>query len=370
MAEKITFDRAYLMNLQYHNDTWFLAYNDDPIKVFTSSDGYDWMPTLPIPVYEGPLSFGTDIVLIHNSNTIGVIWKRIPYKTLGSDEVPEFTFMKSVYEKGRWSEPQVLIHRENGCILNDGVLLEDGRLILLWEEGKGLWNIVYRAVIIDGDVSIDQVMEPTHPFYTMRGISLMGDDEKIWCIFQYRGVRDHIYVSESIDGISWSDPASLSLPVDIRDIIDCSNGEVGALQYDMEKITLNRSHDWDTWKEELIMRLDDPVFFYGSGEDKGILSAACAVNEHGQLLVAYGTKFGIFTAFCSEELYQEQQSLIQYSQTLSMVQWILIVSPVLVYLWMWKKGSGTVGSYVLYYGIYVCFLIVISLLIGALIPPE
>ncbi|MBU7033352.1 MAG: hypothetical protein HXS53_12545 [Theionarchaea archaeon] len=119
-----------------------------------------------------------------------------------------------------------------------------------------------------------------------------------------------------------------------------------------------------------MMRLDDPVFFYGTDEKNGILSATCAVNSHGQLLVAYGTKFGIFTTFRSEELYREQQSLMQHSQTLSMVQWILMGSPVVIFLWMWKRGSGTIGSVIMYYGMYVCLLIVISLLIGALIPPE
>ncbi|MBU7033351.1 MAG: hypothetical protein HXS53_12540 [Theionarchaea archaeon] len=235
MAEKINFDLAYITDLLYHDDMWFLAYNDDPVLVLTSPDGCDWMPTLPIPVYEGPLSFGTDIVLIHNSNTIGVIWKRISYKTLGENEVPEFTFMKSVYGGGKWSEPQVLMRREKRCILNDGLLLDDGRLILLWEESEDLWNTAYRCVIIDGDITIDRVMEPTNPLHTLTGISLMGNDEKIWCFFQYKGFSNDLYVSESLDGISWSEPASLSLPSDIANIIECGTGEVGALQYDMKK---------------------------------------------------------------------------------------------------------------------------------------
>lgn len=369
-AEKFTYDRTYDLDLQYIHDTWVLAYEDDPVKVYVSSDGKKWIPLLPIPIYEGHLSLGTDFSLVHNSSTLGMIWKMVPYDPSGTQRARRCTFMWSTYDqnRGRWSEPSPLLVQDKFCVLNDGVLAEDGTLIVLWEEVEGLGITAYRGVFHEGNTIIEPVMDTLHPFYSMRGISCDGTEDVVWCTVHYRGINNHIDVTTSIDGMVWSDPDSLSLPTDIQEMVALHNGTTGALQWDREKIILYVSPDWDTWEREVVLRLEDPVFFSEFDEDKGILCTGCAVNEQGELLVAYGTKFGIFTAFRSDERYQEQHSIQQTSETVSQIQWVMAGIPLPVLLWMWKRGEGTLGRYVMYFLAYGGVLILISLIIEIGIP--
>jgi hypothetical protein len=126
----------------------------------------------------------------------------------------------SRFDGSTWSEPELLIQRDESCILEDMMVLENGALLLLWEErlvhqakdgdrtisGSGC-HVIYRAYISSDEFLIERTIEPENPLFCISdGYSFVDDGHYIWCVFRYGsyGELSKIYRSGSEDGRVWS----------------------------------------------------------------------------------------------------------------------------------------------------------------------
>ena len=359
-------------------NVWFLAYvSDGSIHVLTSPDGEDWSEIEPPEAGRHQISLLRDVCLVKNRNQVGIIWVDST-----ADETWGSTFSVSMADT-TWSEPVTLFQRKEASLLNDALLLDDGTLLLMWEEPiteylrngeriiEGTSSVMgYKAILYDKEVVTEELIDPgMSSFHIVHGFSFVQDERgHMQCIFHYRNGMDSFFKSESLDGRTWGPPEQVPFKgIFSEEFIYLEDGEIGALRHGKREVALARSKDWEKWEEDLLIRIDE---YYdvppdNSSEGVRITRASIAKDSHGVLWVAFQTEYGIYVSHYSEDLGKKQQETKETIGIRSLLWNINFIIAGLIFLWMWKDSKGAVTSYIVYFIAYV-FLLEILYAISAL----
>lgn len=318
-------------------DTLYLAVENDTIRVFELHDDCTWAEIeSPVPDHG---MWSTSFALFNvQEEKLGIVWET----DIKPGKEPRSTFYWSTYDGITWSEPELLFQRELYCTLRDALMLENGALLLLWEEpyfytseqegktirGSGC-DIVYRAYINNNEMEIEWVITPEDLRYCYsRAYFLVNDGTHIWCVFEYKDKESSFYRSWSEDGRTWSTPAPFSAPhSDINHMQITPNGEIGLYDYYFEggNLILLISTDWETWSEEKIFRRDENVvggFRFAEGKNRTLQG----------IIVARDSLLLIQSSQERAREYQETMHMADMCGYLSLLCVILTVLYVLLYM--------------------------------------
>ena len=318
-------------DLLYCGNMLVLAYWSPSISVLVSEDGKTWstIESAPAEVYDEP--FSRDITLIKDGETLGVVWA----DSVGESRIS--TFFMSMYNGKTWSEPCLLFQRENFLHFKNALLLENGLLLLMWEEpalkySQGTtsdWDhsTVYRAAVYGYDVHIEPVMQSDSPSCCVSRPSFI--ENNIICVFHYSNGEKNFFKTESTDGITWSLPEPFNLSEDyVREFINLG-GEIAAVKVQPDKILLNRSTDWKEWESEVLVTGDGYIEHVSLAQD-----------STGVLWVAYQEGATSFISHRSEDLLEEQQKTRKYVIALLVTACCASFAiPGLLFFSMWKSTA-------------------------------
>ena len=102
------------------------------IHLFQSSDGCNWSEVeLTMFGEDESLSRHSACLFSAPDDNLGMVWVEAPSRV---DKESSHTILLSSFDGSQWSEPEILLQRDDPCILDDVMVLEDGALLLLWEE--------------------------------------------------------------------------------------------------------------------------------------------------------------------------------------------------------------------------------------------
>jgi hypothetical protein len=280
------------------------------IRVFKSHDGCTWTE-IESPAPDDMWSCTLSLFRVLDDK-LGIAWE----ETSGdSDKKPRSTFYWNTYDGTTWSEPVFLFSRDEPCNLRDAIMLEDGSLLIMWDEplieyttlkgrivrGSGC-DVTYRAYINKDELIIDKVIEPENPSYCyIEGYSFIDDGERIWCVFYYGSYKQIFYRSWSQDGKQWSEPEPFNLSgPPSRQVLLTPQKEFGISCYDIfdGDFILFTSTDWETWSKERLL-----IAEYG-------IDVAIITTGNEELWGALETEKEIFLIQPSQELKQECQQRI------------------------------------------------------------
>jgi hypothetical protein len=262
-------------------DTKYAAdIEDSHVRIWRSKDGCTWTEIEPLNFQD---FYSLSLQLCETEHDqLGVVWQETYDR---EQEESRTTFFYSIFADETWSEPRVLFEREDNCAIEDVMVLEDGSLLILWDEalfikyqvedrtvrGSGC-NVVYRAYVNKRDVTIERVMEPENEKYCiMSAVSLAENGEGIWCVFRYGDWNsDSLYRSRSTDGKTWSTPEEFEIPgVDVEEVFSLPDGTicaVGKKEEDLWKHPVTHyflcySQDWEQWNKQELFAFDrSPAF--------------------------------------------------------------------------------------------------------------
>jgi hypothetical protein len=262
-------------------DTKYAADREDSqVRIWRSKDGCTWTEIEPLNFQDFQalsLQFCET-----EQGQLGVVWQETHH---GEQEESRTTFFYSIFADETWSESRVLFEREDNCAIEDIMVLEDGSLLILWDEalfikhqvgertvrGSGC-NVVYRAYVNKSDVTIERVMEPENEEYCiMSAVSLAKNGEGIWCVFRYGDWNsDSLYRSWSTDGKTWSTPEKFEIPaVTVEEVFSLPDGTICAVGKKEEDLWthpvthyfLCYSQDWERWNKQELFSFDgSPAF--------------------------------------------------------------------------------------------------------------
>lgn len=180
------------------------------ISVLKSYDGCTWVE-IESPVSDHDIWLSSADLFRSSDNQLGIVWEETDPDR---DKKPRSTFFWSIFTGSTWLEPTFLFQRDEPCNLNDTIMLEDGALLVMWNESLVFYStlngrtvrgsgceVTYRAYIGNGELFTEKVIEPENPksCYT-HGYSFIDDGEYIWCVFEYSNHTDSFYRSWSEDG--------------------------------------------------------------------------------------------------------------------------------------------------------------------------
>lgn len=331
-------------------DTMYLAAEDETIRVFKSYDGCNWTEI------ESPASdhdiWSTSIALFRiPDHRLGIVWEETDPDP---DKKPRSTFFWSTYDGSIWSEPEILFHRDEYCFLEDALMLEDGALLLLWEEPlvqylkSGDRTIehtgchgIYRAYFNDEELLIDRVIEPEDPrFCNSEGYYFADDGHHIWCAFRYGryGEPTTFYRSWSEDGRMWSPPEPFPFPyLGINYMLSTSQGEIELFSYYFKRgsLFLRKSTDWENWSSEKIFRTErDVIGGFRMADVKNGTMWGLIVAEDGMLFIQP-----------SEESAEDCQGTMLIAKILGYLTLLCFVLTVVFALsWIQKRSRKIVRS--------------------------
>ena len=244
------------------------------IYLFQSSDGCTWSEVEPTMFGEDESVWRhTALLFAAPSDNLGMAWSEFD-----EEKEPRCTVLWSSFNGSIWSEPEILVQSEEHCDLRDVMVLEDGAVLLLWNEdlvhdvkdGDRTFefsgcDVVYRAYISNEELLIERVIEPEDTrFCNADGYSFVDDGQHIWCVFEYGlyGETPTIYRSGSTDGKQWSPPEPVQIfDLNSRRIFLTPQGEIGVLDFDVGKrdLFLLTSPDWKKWSREKLFRAENGI---------------------------------------------------------------------------------------------------------------
>lgn len=287
-------------------DNMFFADGGEAIRVSRSYDGCNWFE-IESPASDHDIWLCSIALFRASGDNLGIVWEETDPELF---KKPCSLFFWSIFDGSTWSDPESLFPRDECCTLRDAMMLEDGSLLLLWEErlvqyfkegdrtirGSGC-DVVYRAFIGEDEIFIERVIEPEDPsFCSADGYSFIDDGERIWCVFEYGLYTHSFYRSWSQDGRQWSvpEPFTISGPP-AREALLTSQGEFGILCYRIieEDLILFKSADWETWSGEKIFK---------AGKD---ISRAVITGGSNTMWGVVDTENGMFIIQPSQVLKQE-----------------------------------------------------------------
>ncbi|MBU7039157.1 MAG: exo-alpha-sialidase [Theionarchaea archaeon] len=280
---------------------------DSLVRIWRSKDGCTWTEIEP-PRFQDFQLLSLQLCETEQGQ-LGVIWQETHDEEEGESRT---TFFCSVFADETWSEPRVLFNRNEYCAIEDVTVLEDGSILIIWDEahfityevgdrtvrGSGC-TIVYRAyvnksdVINKNDVTIEQVMEPESEKYCrMSAVSLVKNGQRIWCVFRYGDwSSDSLYRSWSADGKTWSTPEQFEIPgVNVEEVFFLPDGTICAIGRKEEDFWtrpathyfLCYSQDWKQWNRQELFSFDrSPV--------------SVMLTEHESRIWGFATGFGGFS---------------------------------------------------------------------------
>lgn len=255
-------------------NTMFLAYEGENITIFKSNDGCDWSEIISPTAHRDIWSSSIEIFKTPEGN-LGIVWEETT-----AEKKPRSSLFWSFFTGTEWSEPQFLFYRDESCILKDALMLNNGALLLLWEEplvrtytkdgrtlrGSGC-DLLYRAYFNEDKLFIEKVFEPEDPILCYsNGHGFIKNGQTIWCIFEYCGYdKTFLYRSWSEDGIQWSTPEpfviqGININKDTYKIFSTSEG-IGILsyRYNGKEIFLFQTKDWEHWSKEMIFSTEKKI---------------------------------------------------------------------------------------------------------------
>ncbi len=342
---------AYPDDIIQLGDTMFLASGNvkvgsSAIRVFKSIDGCNWSEiespasdydkkSYPITFFEVP------------DGKLGMAWGETDPD---SDKKPRSTFFWSTFDSCTWSEPELLFSRDEPCTLKDAFMLEDGSLLLLWDEplventefegriarGSGC-RVTYRAYIGEDELIVEKVIEPENPSYCyIDGYSFIDDGEFMWCVFYYGSYKQLFYKSWSEDGRQWSEPEPFAISgPPPRKVLRTPQGEFGIFCYDIfeKDFILFKSRDWENWSKQRIFKTEEDLL------------VATVTEGNGEMWGIFDTGDEMFFIQPSQELEQNYQEKIAVACTLRYISLLCIVL-IAIYILslMWRRSQLSSGS--------------------------
>ncbi|MGD2250455.1 MAG: hypothetical protein PVF58_18825 [Candidatus Methanofastidiosia archaeon] len=321
-------------------DVMYYAYNGDIIRVFKSYDGCTWSEI------ESPVS-GHDVwrrsieIFKTPADQLAIVWQETdPDKSKKS----RTAFFLSIFDGNTWSEPEIILHRDEYCSIEAAMALDGGSLLLLWSEDlvryiedgdrrirAGGCDVTYRAYIGNDEVLIERVIEPENPALChTSGFAFIDDGEYTWCVFQH-GTRTYsFYRSWSKDGQTWSPPEMFHIPVSIiSQVLKTPQGEIGILDFDLyeRNLFLYRSRDWENWSKEKLITA-------GSG----IHGAVITEGKNGIMWGFMRTAGNLYFIRPSDTSIQDYDEKMRIATVLGYLSLFFIVLVVLISLLrMWKS---------------------------------
>ena len=315
------------------------------IHLFKSSDGCNWSEVELTMLGEDESIWRHSICLFTApGEKLGMVWLETPSRV---EKGSMSTILLSSFDGSTWSEPEILCQREEIYILDDVMVLEDGALLLLWNEnfvhdvkdGDRTFeftgcDVVYRAYISKEEQLIERVIEPEDTWSCdTNGYSFVDDGQHIWCVFEYGsdGKTATIYRSGSTDGKQWSPPEPVQISkVNSRRVFLTPQGEIGVLNFDVGKrdLFLLTCPDWKEWSREKLLKAEN-----------GIRGAMITVGSD----MMWGF---IFTEGAEDELFfiqSEQGSKTDYEERMIFVKILdglsiacIVILVLLLMYWIWK----------------------------------
>jgi hypothetical protein len=282
-------------------------------------------------------------------DNLGMVWSEFD-----EEKEPRCTVLWSSLNGSIWSEPEILVQRDEHCDLDDVMVLENGALLLLWNENlvqqvkdgdrtfqySGC-DVVYRAYISSDELLIERVIEPEDVWSCKTdGYSFVDDGQHIWCVFLYGLDRTTatIYRSGSADGKQWSPPEPVQISeVNSRRVFITPQGEIGFLDYEVGKrdLFLLTSPDWKNWSREKLLRAENSI--------RGAM-----VTEGPDMMWGFifteGTEDELFFIHSSKESageFEEEMRIVTILDILSLSCIALLSVFVLSWIWKYKRVKSS-----------------------------
>jgi hypothetical protein len=354
-------DILYPFEIVQAGDTLYLSYElyltdekESAILLYSSSDGCNWSEVEP-PFFElDEFLKQSESVWRHDSclfNTLdgnlGMVW----VVTRSDNEKPRGSVFLSCYTGSTWSEPELLFQRNEACHLNDVMVLENGALLLLWDEpivhqtknGDKISEttgcyVIYRAYISCDDFLIERVMEPEDTWFCdSNGYSFVDDGHYIWCVFDYGlfGETQTIYRSGSEDGKVWSPPEPVDLPDTVcRDVFLTPDGEIGIIDLEVgnQNLYLLKSSDWENWSREKLLRTEQGIkgVWITEGKNNMMWGFVHTKDQEEDLFFIHSSKE-------SESEYEKEMRIVTILNILSLSCIVLLLVFVLSWIWKYKN---------------------------------
>jgi hypothetical protein len=324
---------------------------DSTICLFKSSDGCKWSE-IELTIFgegESIWRHGGRLFTAPGDN-LGLVWIETPSK---KEKGSQSTILLSRYDGSTWSEPEILCQRAHIYYLDDVMVLENGALLLLWNErlvhtikdGDRTFEysgcvVVYRAYISNEELLIDRVIEPEDTMSCKAsGYFFVDDGQHIWCVFEYGLDRKTatIYRSVSINGKEWSPPEPVDLPDSVcSEAFVTPQGEIGILDFDVgnKNLFLLTSPDWKKWSREKLFRAENGI--------RGAL-----ITEKSDMMWGF-----VYTDGAEDELlfthseegstdYKGRMTLVKICEGLSGACIVLLVVLLATWLWNLKRNQSS-----------------------------
>jgi hypothetical protein len=322
-------------------DIMYIAEPGKTISVLKSYDGCTWVE-IESSISDHDAGFYSVDLFRSPDNQLGIVWEA------DRDKKPRSTFFWSIFDGSTWSEPIFLFQRDEPCNLNDAIMLEDGALLVMWNESLVYYStlngrtvrgsgcvVVYRAYIGNGGLFTEKVIEPENPKSCYaRGYSFIDDGEYIWCVFKYSNHTDSFYKSWSKDGKNWSSPEPFRVPVSTcRTVILTPEGEIGIFEYNLgeKSLFLAQSADWKKWSKNKIFNTKTRI--------TGVDTAGGNDRMWGLL----DTEDGLFFIHAPEESAGENSEIRIFVKPLYFLSFFcFFVAFLLLFFILWKKKSESV----------------------------
>ena len=244
------------------------------IHLFNSFDGCNWS-RVELTMFGEDESVWRHSVCLFSApgNRLGMAWSEFD-----EEKEPRCTVLWSSLNGSIWSEPEILLQRDEHCNLNDVLVLENGAFLLLWNENivhrvkKGDRTISYsgcsvacRAYISSEELLIERVIEPEDTrSCEVDGYTFVDDGQHVWCVFKYGRLVETpiIHRTGSADGKQWSRPERVHISdMHSRSMFLTPEGEIGVLGFDVGKrdLYLLTSPDWKKWSREKLFRAENGI---------------------------------------------------------------------------------------------------------------
>jgi len=263
-------------------ENMYLIYYSEGIFLSQSKDGCNWIE-ISIPSKNKDEFMYSARFFETTHHQLGLVWSE---KSIEKPDTSRFYI--SIYEDDEWSSPHLLFQREEIIHIRDAVMLDNGALLILWDEphyvpqpslgenakGSGC-DLTHRAYVLHNEVYIERVFEPESlTFCLMKGFGFIMENGNIWCIFHYEGEKPRFYRSRSEDGRVWETPEPFTDAMDGDQILITPHGEIGILVHNYYQgiAYLYTSSNWESWKKEVIFKTDDQMkgIILTTGEDNTI----------------------------------------------------------------------------------------------------
>jgi hypothetical protein len=318
------------------------------IYLLKSSDGCNWSNVGLTMFGDGESVWRHSPCLFTTPDgNLGMVWIETPSKV---EKESMSTIFLSRFDGSTWSEPKILCQREEIYILDDVMVLENGALLLLWNErlvqqvkdGDRTFqysgcDVVYRAYISSDELLIERVIEPEDPWSCKTdGYSFVDDGQHIWCVFLYGMDRTTatIYRSGSVDGKQWSPPEPVQISeVNSRRVFITPQGEIGFLDYEVGKrdLFLLTSPDWKNWSREKLLRAENSI--------RGAMITEGPDTMWG-FIFTEGTEDELFFIHTSKEPtgeFENRMRIVTILNILSLSCIVLLLVFVLSWIWKYKN---------------------------------